>query len=412
MKQSQLFTKIKKEAPSDAESLNAIYLERAGFIKKNISGSYALLPLGYRVYAKIEKIIREAMNDASGQEILMNVLQPKELWDETHRWTEMKEIFYQFRDAREKEIGLAPTHEEQITDIIRQNNISYKDLPIALYQIQTKFRNEARAKSGLLRGREFIMKDLYSFHATAEDLEKYYNQQIQVYSEIFQAMGLNSKVVEASGGAFSRYSHEFQVISESGEDEIFYCSKCDFAQNKEIAEIKAGDNCPKCADGKIESAQAIEVGNIFKLGTKFSDSMKANFVDENGSEKPLLMGCYGIGLTRLIGTVVEIKYDKDANKMVWPRSITPFDVHLISLGQNETANEFYDQLKQKNIEVLYDDRELSFGSKFAEADLIGCPIRIIVSAKTIAQESVEVNYNNKIELIKGKEILQYIQGLK
>ena len=269
MKQSRLFLKTRKETPADADSINASYLIRTGFVEKQMAGVYALLPLGFRVYKKIEAIIREEMNAVGGQEMLMNILQPKELWDETGRWAEGKEVMYQFKDSRDKEIGLGWTHEEQVTDIVRKKIKSYKDLPQALYQIHAKFRNEARAKSGLLRGREFMMKDMYSFHATEEDLDDFYEKVKIAYLKIYERLRLDAKVVQASGGLFSKYSHEFQVLAPVGEDVIYHCDKCGFAQNKEIAEVKEGDKCPEC-DGKIRVSNGIEVGNIFLLKNKYS----------------------------------------------------------------------------------------------------------------------------------------------
>jgi len=410
MKQSQLFYKTRKETPADADSINASYLIRAGFVEKHMAGVYGMLPLGFKVLKKIENIIRQELDIAQGQEILMNVLQPKELWDETGRWEEMKDVFYQMKDVRGKEIGLAPTHEEQVTDIVRNKINSYKDLPISLYQIQTKFRNEPRAKSGLLRGREFIMKDMYSFHADEKDFDAYYEKIKKAYLKIFDRLGLaNTKIVEASGGVFSKYSHEFQTLAESGEDTIFYCDKCDFAQNKEIAEVSDGDKCPKC-DGKIVKASSIEVGNIFPLKNKFSSAMGAKFLDENGKEKEMIMGCYGIGITRSLATIVEVLFDSTKNKMTWPNEVAPYKVHIISLQKRVESEKLYKVLIEKNIEVLYDDRDISAGEKFAEADLIGCPIRIIVSEKSLKAGGVELIMNSKIEIIKLEEIISRING--
>lgn len=396
MKQSQLFYKTRRETPSDADSINASYLTRAGFVTKHMAGIYALLPLGFRVYKKIENIIREEMNVIGGQELLMNVLQPKEIWDETRRWQEMGDIFYKIVDTNKKVIGLAPTHEEQITSIVRSQVKSYKDIPLALYQIQTKFRNEPRAKSGLLRGREFIMKDLYSFHASKDDFEKYYEIVKKSYLKIFERFRLKVKIVEASGGVFSKFSHEFQVISAQGEDIIFFCDNCDFAQNKEIAEVKEGDICPKCG-GVIKTEKSIEVGNIFPLNDKFSQPMKATFLNKDGKEENLIMGCYGIGLTRSLATIVEVYYDSTKNKMVWPDEIAPYKIHLLSLRKNEQADELYKEMIEKDIEVLYDDRDVSAGEKFAEADLIGIPTRIIVSDKSLKSGGAEYT-NNKGEV--------------
>lgn len=408
MKQSTLFFKTRKETPSDADSINASYLIRAGFVEKLMAGVYAALPLGFKVQKKIENIIRNEMDAVGGQEILMNVLQPKELWEETGRWKEMEDIFYKLADAKEKEIGLAPTHEEQITDIVRKKVNSYKDLPLSLYQIQTKFRNEPRAKSGLLRGREFIMKDLYSFHDSEEDLDKYYNLVIDAYFKVFKRCGLDAKIVEASGGSFSKYSHEFQVISPAGEDEIFYCNKCDFAQNKEVAEVKEGDECPKC-EGKIKKDKAIEVGNIFKLKTRYSSAMGAKFADQNGKLENIIMASYGIGVTRCLATIVELNYEASNNKMVWPEEVAPFKIHLLSLNQDEEAGKIYQKLLSQGVEVLYDDRDITAGEKFAEADLIGCPIRIVVSKRTLESKSVEFTSEEKTENIAIENILHRIQ---
>lgn len=407
MKQSQLFFKTRKETPADADSINASYLIRAGLVEKQMAGVYALLPLGYRVYKKIEQIIRQEMNKVGGQEILMNVLQPKELWDETGRWEEGKEVMYQFKDSRDKELGLGWTHEEQLCDIIRKSVKSYKELPLSLYQIQVKFRNEPRAKSGLLRGREFIMKDMYSFHVDEKDLDDYYEKVKASYLKIYQKVGLDAKVVLASGGLFSKYSHEFQVLTPAGEDTIFYCDKCGYAVNKEIAEVAEGDKCPECG-GLIKKDNGVEVGNIFKLGKKYSEPMNVNYVDKDGKENQMIMGCYGLGLTRLIGTLVETQYDSTKNKMVWPRDVAPFAAHLISLGKNDEAEEIYQKLIDHNIDVLYDDRESSAGEKFAEADLVGCPIRIIISAKSLEQGGVEISIDNQTEILSTDKIIDKV----
>ncbi len=388
MKATKLFFKTRKESPKDADSINANVLVRGGYVQKHMAGVYGLLPLGLKVYRKIENIVREGMNSIDGQEIIMNVLQPRELWDETGRFSEISEIMYQFKDKNGKDIGLAPTHEEQVTDIIRHHIKSYKDLPTSLYQIQVKFRNEPRAKSGLLRGREFMMKDMYSFHVDEKDFENYYKKVGEKYLDIFSKIGLKTKYVAADGGIFSKYSHEFQVICPTGEDTIYYCDKCDFAENKEIAKVKNEDKCPKC-DGKIIEAKSIEVGNIFPLKNKFSSAMGAKFVDNNGSEKDLIMGCYGIGLTRALAAIVEVYFDQENNMMIWPESVAPFDVEIISLEKNKEAEELYEKIKDK-IEILYDDRDVSAGEKFAEADLIGAPKRIIVSEKSIKSGGAEL----------------------
>mgnify|MGYP001158832685 CR=1 FL=1 len=388
MKATKLFFKTRKESPKDADSINANVLVRGDYVQKHMAGVYGLLPLGLKVYRKIENIVREGMNSIDGQEIMMNVLQPRELWDETGRFSEISEIMYQFKDKNGKDIGLAPTHEEQVTDIIRHHIKSYKDLPTSLYQIQVKFRNEPRAKSGLLRGREFMMKDMYSFHVDEKDFENYYKKVGEKYLDIFSKIGLKTKYVAADGGIFSKYSHEFQVICPTGEDTIYYCDKCDFAENKEIAKVKNDDKCPKC-DGKIVEAKSIEVGNIFPLKNKFSSAMGAKYVDNNGSEKDLIMGCYGIGLTRALAAIVEVYFDQENNMMIWPESVAPFDVEIISLEKNKEAEELYEKIKDK-IDILYDDRDVSAGEKFAEADLIGAPKRVIVSEKSLKSGGAEL----------------------
>jgi prolyl-tRNA synthetase len=402
MKLSKLFFKTRKETPADADSTNASYLIRAGFVHKHMAGAYALLPLGQRVIEKIEKIVKEEMDEIGGQQILMNVLQPKELWEETDRWNSAIDIFYKLKDSRGKEMNLAPTHEEEVTDIVRKNITSYKDLPFAIYQIQTKFRNEPRVKSGLLRGREFIMKDMYSFSATLDQHEEFYQKSIPAYFNVFKRLGLDAKLVEASGGIFSKFSHEFQVLTAVGEDTIYHCDKCDFAQNKEIAEVKENDKCPKC-DGKIQADRGIEVGNIFPLKDRFSKPMKATFLDKDGNEKEFIMGCYGIGITRSMATVVEVYYDATKNRMVWPKEVAPYQVEIISLNQNEEAEKIYKKLKSDGVEVLYDDRDMSAGEKFAEADLIGCPERIIVSKKSLEAGGIE-----KIDLVTDKVSIEKI----
>ena len=410
MRRSEAFIKTLKETPADADSANANYLVRGNFIKKQMAGVYAYLPLGFKVLKKVENIIREEMNAVGGQEMFMNVLQPKELWDETGRWQEGKEIMYQFKDSRGKEIGLGWTHEEQLTDIVRHQVSSYKDLPLSLYQIQSKFRNELRVKAGIIRGREFIMKDMYSLHADEEDFNLYYQKVKDAYLKIFDRFGLKARVVEASGGEFSKYSHEFQVKCSAGEDTVFYCNKCNFAQNKEIAQVREGDRCPNC-EGKIERENTAEVGNIFPLENKFSKAMKALFKDKEGKEKEIIMGCYGIGLSRAIGTVVEVHHDNYG--IIWPEEIAPYLVNIISIGQNKQTEKLYQELISNKVEVLYDDRdEISTGEKFADADLIGCPIRIVVSDKSLKAGGAEISHRGKKkqQIVELSRVCQLIKG--
>ena len=399
MLQSRAFIKTKKEAPKDEVSVNAQLLSRGGYADKLAGGIYSFLPLGFLVLKKIENIIREEMNAVGGQEILMPALQTKELWEETGRWETM-DVLYKLKDQQERWLALGPTHEEVITDIVRKQSWSYKDLPFYLYQIQTKFRDELRSKSGLLRGREFIMKDLYSFHASEEDRKKYYETVKKAYLKIFKRCGLLGVIVaEAGGGSFSKeLSHEFQVLTPAGEDVVVFCSKCGWARNIEVAGRKGGDKCSRCGDA-LKEEKTIEAGNIFTLGTKFSQKMGAFFTDQDGSRKPIVMGCYGIGLSRLLGTVVETHSDERG--IIWPRELAPYEAHLLALPGSDRAvakrvfaesAKIYKKLKDEGVSVLYDDRpDAPPGQKFADADLIGARWRIIISEKTLkAGGQVEV----------------------
>ena len=404
MLQSKYFIKTKKEAPKDETAINAQLLIRGNFIDKEMAGVYSFLPLGLRVMKKIENIVREEVNGITGaeQEILMPALQPRELWEETQRW-ESLDVLYRFQDQQKKWLALGPTHEEVLTDIIRRNVSSYKDLPLAVFQIQTKFRDELRAKAGLLRGREFLMKDLYSFHTSEEDRKEYYQKAIKAYKKIFKRCGLDALVAEASGGSFSKeFSHEFQVQTPSGEDLVVFCPSGDFSKNKEITDLMEGDKCPNC-DAHLIDVKTIEVGNIFTLGTEFSNAMGASYVDTDGQKKPIIMGCYGIGISRIMGTIAEVSNDERG--MIWPKEIAPFQIHLIAIPSRDksidkkvkkTALDMYKKLLALGIEVLYDDREdVSPGAKFADSDLIGIPLRLVVSEKTLAVSSVEWKERSK-----------------
>ncbi|MDD5433369.1 MAG: His/Gly/Thr/Pro-type tRNA ligase C-terminal domain-containing protein [Candidatus Pacebacteria bacterium] len=409
MKQSQIFTKTQKENPKDEKSINAILLQRAGFIYKEMAGVYSFLPMGLIVLNKITNIVREEMQAIGGQEVNLSVLQPKALWQKTDRWDKGigQEVMYKVKD--ETEVGLGPTHEEMLTDIIKNYIESFDDLPLAVFQIQTKFRKEARAKSGLLRGREFLMKDLYSFHSSQDDFKNYYETVKQAYFKVFERSGLKAIITEASGGGFSKdFSHEFQIISQDGEDTIYYCSCGGFSQNEEIFDKKI-KNCPVCLK-ELQKAKSIEAGNIFSLGTKYSQSLGAFFTDKNGVKQPVVMGCYGLGISRLMGAIVEVS--NDANGIIWPEAVAPFTYHLLPIlsGKKEQdeqilekANKVYNDLQNKGIAVLYDDRnKKSAGEKFADADLIGCPMRLVVSQKTLEQNSIEAKKrsSNETKLIK------------
>lgn len=396
MRQSQLFGKTLRENPKDEVSANAKLLERGGFIYKTMAGVYDYLPLGYRVLEKIKGIIREEMNAIRGQEVFMTALQPKERWDKTARWKELgEEIMYQFKDHSGREIGLAATHEEALTEMALRSINSYKDLPLFIYQIQTKFRDELRAKSGLIRGRELVMKDLYSFHEDEKDFRRFYfGSADKAYKKVFQRCSLNVYVTEASGGSFTKErTHEYQVFSEAGEDLIFYCSQCRFAQNKEISSLRVGEKCPKCK-GEIQSSRSIEIGNIFPLGTRYSKPLGLFYRDQKGNKELVTMGSYGIGISRLMGTIVEIHHDE--NGIIWPEEIAPFRVHLLELKSPESevknfAQKLYKALLAKDLEVLYDDRnDKTAGEKFADSDLIGIPWRVVVSEKTLEKKMAEV----------------------
>ncbi len=408
MKQSQLFTHTLKELPKDETSYNAQVLLRAGFIDKVAAGVYSFLPLGWRVMEKIRQIIREEMQSIGGQEINLPTLAPKENWQKTGRW-ESLDILFKIAASDKKEYALNPTHEEVVTPLAGKFINSYRELPFAVFQIQTKFRNEKRAKAGLLRGREFTMKDLYSFHADQVDLDRYYEQVIQAYVRIFNRVGLgdNTYLTFAAGGSFSKYSHEFQTLTAAGEDLIYICDKCHLAVNQEI--IAEQSVCPQCGDKDWRKEKAVEVGNIFKLGTRYSDAFALSYSDKNSVKQPVVMGCYGLGLSRIMGTVVEVCHDERG--IIWPQSIAPFRVHLLSLKANEEAEKIYQKLGQDGIEVLYDDRDVSAGEKFAEADLIGCPYRLVISQKTLIQNGVEIKrrVSQETEIIKFNHITAYVQ---
>ena len=411
MLQSKLFYKTSKDKSAGAESISHDLLIRAGFIDQLMAGVYTFLPLGIKVLKNIENIIRQNMekSPANGQEVLMPVLQPKENWQKTGRW-ESLDILFKIKGNGDKEYALGPTHEEVVSPLAKKNIFSYKDLPISLFQIQTKFRDELRAKSGILRTREFLMKDLYSFHSTQEDLDKYYEKMLKVYADIFKECGIGKNTYQtmASGGSFSKYSDEFQTITDAGEDIIYICRKCQLAINKEIK--TENSVCPKCKGSDFEEKKAVEVGNIFKLGTKYSLPFDLKFRDKDGSEKPVIMGCFGIGLSRLMGAVVEVSHDEKG--IIWPKAVAPFIVHLIGVEDNKkikaTAEKIYNILQKERIQVLYDDRQNeSVGEKFAEADLIGIPYRIIISEKTITQSKVELKKRgeDRVELVKIKKLI-------
>lgn len=559
MRYSLLFGKTRMNAPADADSANARFLIQGGFIEREAAGIYNFLPLGLRVLQKINRIIREEMNGVGGQEISMPILHPRENWITTGRDKTMKGVLYRTKGAGDHDFVLGPSHEEIVTPLVKKFVRSYKDLPLSLYQIQAKFRNEPRAKAGILRGREFGMKDMYSFHATADDLNAYYEKVKAAYARVYQRMGLETYIVEASGGAFSdAFSHEFSVRTPVGEDTIFLCESCKYGQNLEIAEafmekpqgadekekplqeviakrgpsIAEGEKlhkipawkilktvvykvsagllgvcirgdleinqeklekflgeeiraatadelktaklavgfispigcdlpfiadhsvkqvknfctgankperdylnanlgrdfiiktfahfanvalkCPKCKK-PVKEERAIEAGNIFKLGTKYSEAFGLTYTDEKGNEHPMIMGCYGIGNTRLMGTIVEASHDEKG--IIWPMSVAPYQIHLLHLGKEtevkEAALELYKKLQGQGVEVLYDDRDESAGKKLNDADLIGIPVRVLVSKKTLEKNAVEIKRRSaaKSEMMHPNVIPDLIRDL-
>ena len=388
MRQSQLFTKTRKEAPSDEFSKNAQLLIRAGFVHKEMAGVYSYLPLGMRVLQKIENIVREEMNKIGGQEVRMATLHPSEPWKQTGGWDKI-DVVFKIKSRTEKEYTIGQSEEEIVTPIAKDYISSYKDLPLAIYQIGQKYRDELRSKSGVLRGREFLMKDMYSFHETQEDFDIFYNKAKEAYLNVYTRCGLIAKVTEASGGSFTqKLSYEFMAITSAGEDDILYCDSCSYCVNVEISSQKEGDGCTRCNRGKLSRATASEVGNIFDLGKKYSEDFSLTFKNKKGEEMHPIMGCFGIGITRLMGVVVEVLSDEQG--IVWPASVAPFQVHLIDLDCDTDAKQVYQSLKQNGIEVLWDDRDLRAGEKFADADLIGIPLRVVIGKKSLDAGGVEV----------------------
>ncbi len=411
MKQSKLFTKTQKDISKEEVSINAQLLIRAGFIDKLMAGVYTILPLGLRVMTKIENIIRDEMNAIDGQEIFMPTLHPKENWQKTGRWSTMDDL-YKVKDSSDREMALGATHEEVIVPLMKRFVSSYKDLPFAAYQFQNKFRMELRSKSGILRGREFMMKDLYSFHLNEKDLDEYYERAKQAYFNVFERFGLKDQtyLTYASGGSFSKYSHEYQTVTPAGEDVIYICSKCRLAVNKEIKdEVTA---CIECGNEEFVEEKSIEVGNIFKLKNKYTTPFDLKVKNEKGEDVELVMGCYGIGLGRAMGTVVEVHHDEKG--IIWPENVAPFAVHLLSLNQNEEAEKIYKMLSDAGIDVLYDDREVSAGEKFADSDLIGIPSRIVISKKSIEVGGMEFKRRDsqESEIVKRDDLIEKIKSFQ
>ena len=417
MKQSHLFTKTKKESPSDEVSLNAELLIKAGYINKEMAGVYSYLPLGLRVIKKIENIIREEMNTIGGQEVTLTSLQEKETWEPTDQWSdENVDVWFKTKLKNETELGLAVTHEAAITRMMKSFIQSYRDLPKYVYQFQTKFRNEVRAKSGIMRCREFEMKDLYSFSKDEAEHNEFYEKSKEAYKNIFKRAGIGhlTYITFASGGMFSKFSHEFQTITGAGEDTIYIDEDKGIALNKEVYEDEVIASLDLEKDKLIEK-RAVEVGNIFTLSTRFSDALGLKYKTEDGEEKSVFMGSYGIGPGRLMGTIVEALSDDKG--IIWPESVAPFKVHLLALGKDEKTNteagKLYEELNNKGVEVLYDDRaDISAGEKFADADLIGIPYRIVVSKRSLEDGGYEVKKRTeeKGRIVSFNELMSLLEA--
>lgn len=416
MKYSKMFVKTLKTAPASADTANHRLLVQAGFVRQVMAGVYTYLPLGLRVLNKVSNIVREEMDSIGGQEVLMPLLHPSSLWKQTGGWDKI-DVLFKVKSRTDKEYALAQSNEETVTPLAKEWIHSAKDLPLAIYHINWKFRDELRSKSGIMRGREFLMKDMYSFHATQADFDTFYAKAKAAYLNVYRRLGLTAKATEASGGAFTeKVSYEFEVLTDAGEAPILYCSKCDYCVNvDDIKTYKEGDNCPICGNDKLKSAMASEVGNVFDLGQKYSKAFDMAFTDSEGKKVYPIMGCYGIGISRTMGVIVE-KFN-DERGILWPASIAPFTVHLTSLNTNETAvikraDEVYEQLTKAGIEVLYDERtDVGAGQKLAEADMIGCPVRIVVSTKTGDKVELKKRDEKESQLLSVEQAIALVRSL-
>jgi prolyl-tRNA synthetase len=411
MRLSKNFTKTTKNAPADEVAKNAQLLIKAGYVHKEMAGVYSYLPLGLRTLNKIANIIREEMDELGGQEILMPALQLKERYEASGRWDDkVVDNWFKTKLANGTELGLGFSHEENLTPIVKDFVRSYKDLPIAPYQIQTKFRNELRSKSGIMRGREFLMKDMYSYAVDQAQHDEFYAKAQEAYKKVYERMGIGDRtfMTFASGGSFSQFSHEFQTLSDAGEDTIYLSREKGIAINKEVLTDDVLEQLGVKRD-ELEEVKGIEVGNIFTLGTKFSAPFNLTVDGENGESITPIMGCYGIGVSRVMGTIAELLSDDKG--LVWPEAIAPAKVYLAVLGQNDdtrkAADDLYDELRVKGIEVIYDDRDARPGEKFADADLFGIPYRLVVSDKLVAQEKYELKArtSDEIELLGKSELI-------
>lgn len=401
MRQTQLFSKTRKTVPADEAAKNAQLLIQAGYVYKVMAGVYAYTSLGLRVLENIKRIVREEMNAINGQEIIMSSLQRKETWEGTGRWDdEVVDVWFKSKLKDETEVGFGWSHEEAIMEMMQQFVSSYRDLPTSVYQFQTKLRNELRAKSGIMRGREFVMKDMYSLHASQADMDAYYDQVIAAYTRCFERLGLGDStfITFAGGGAFTKFSHEFQTICDAGEDILYVNDDRSVAVNEEVLDAAASELGINKAD--LKPVKSAEVGNIFKFGTEKSEKMGIYYTDSDGTQKPIYLASYGIGITRVMGVIVE-KFADDKG-IVWPKAVAPFAIHLVSLAKTPEeitkADELYETLRSKGVEVLYDNRvEVSAGAKFADSDLIGIPTRVVLSARSLENGGVECKKRNETE---------------
>lgn len=414
MKRTELFTKTLRDAPADETSKNAQLLIRAGYVSKEMAGVYSWLPLGLRVIEKIKQIIREEMNSLGGQELIMSTLQNREIWEKSGRWDD-KVVDNWFKTSLKsgEELGLAFTHEEPIVNLAKKYVKSYKDLakPVAVYQFQNKLRNELRAKSGVMRGREFVMKDLYSFHKNQADLDEYYEKIAGAYSRIFERLGLGDQTFKtfASGGSFTAFSHEFQTVCEAGEDWLFLNREKNVAVNEEVLDDFLAEN-PEFSRNDFEKVRSAEVGNIFNFGDKKALDMGLNFTNEEGKLTPVFLASYGIGVTRLVGVLAEIFSDEKG--LVWPENVAPFQVYLANVGEDPEVIDFsrkvYDEFTARNIDVLWDDRSARPGEKFADAELLGIPWRAVISPKTDGKIELTSRMTGETETLAMDEIFAKI----
>ncbi|GIO44605.1 proline--tRNA ligase [Paenibacillus apis] len=393
MLQSRLLQGTLREAPAEAETVSHQLLLRSGLVRQVAAGIYTFLPLGRKVLRKAEQIVREEMERSGAQEVLLPMMQPAELWQQSGRYGVYGQELISLSDRHGREFALGPTHEEVITSLVAQEVSSYRRLPITLFQIGTKFRDERRPRYGLLRGREFVMKDAYSFDKDLDGLDRSYQTMYEAYHRIFTRCGLRFRAVEADPGAIGGEggTHEFMALAEIGEDTIAACNCCTYGANLELTGIAEGDRCPRCSEGTMQFFRGIELGHVFKLGTKYSEAMGAVFLDEKGVSRPVIMGCYGIGVSRLLSAVIEQHHDSDG--IIWPLSLAPYQVHLIPVSvkdeqQMQLARDLYDRLRQAGADVLLDDRDERAGVKFKDSDLLGLPVRITIG-KEAGQGMVE-----------------------